>query len=284
MANNLPAEKQIAVIRCLTEGLGVRATERICDVSRETVLSLLVRVGEGCAALHDGVMRDLRPTRIECDELWGYVAKKQRHVRDSDDTATVGDMWTWVALDPDSKLVASYHVGKRDRIGAHTLIADLAARLARDPTTGAPTRVQFTTDGLSSYVDAIDATFGAGADYAQVVKEYEAEPIGPGRYSPPKVSRVEKTIVSGDPNLGAATTSHVERLNLSIRMENRRHTRLTNAFSKKIENHKAATALFFAHYNLVRSHKTLRMTPAMSAGVTEHQWELGELIDAALGR
>lgn len=284
MANILSRDRQVAIIRALVEGNSIRSVARMNDTQVKTVLALLVRVGEGCAMLHDGLVRNLRSERLELDELWGYVAKKQRHLRDTDDSASVGDTWTWVGLDPDSKLVVSYHVGKRDRESCHAFVSDLASRLESDPATGTPKRVQISTDGLSAYEDAIERSFGAAVDYAQVVKAYEAEPVGEGRYSPPRVSAVEKTIIAGEPDLGAATTSHVERLNLSIRMGNRRHTRLTNAFSKKLENHKAATALFFAHYNFVRVHKSLRVTPAMEAGVTEHPWELAELIDAALGR
>jgi IS1 family transposase len=245
------------------------------------VLSLLVRVGEGCAILHDRLVRNVNATRIECDELWGFVAKKQRHITDADPEA-YGDQWTWTALDPDSKLVVSYLVGKRNGTACNTFVADLAARVAADQSTGLPKRVQISTDGLGAYVDAIERAFGGVVDYAQVVRDYEAEPIGAGWYSPPKVSAVEKTIVVGDPDLDYASISHVERLNLSIRMENRRHTRLTNAFSKKLRNHVAATALFFAHYNLVRSHRSIRMTPAMAANVTDHPWEIEGLVDAAL--
>jgi IS1 family transposase len=283
MANILSRDRQLGIIRALVEGNSVRSTCRMYDTGVKTVLALLVAVGHGCWALHNGLMRNLRIQRMECDELRGYIAKKQRHLKDSD-PAEYGDMWTWVGLDPDTKLVISYALGKRDSETCVPFIADLYSRLAVDSATGEPSRVQISTDGLSTYTDAIEQAFGANVDYVQVVKAYESEPMGPGRYSPPKVSAVEKTIIAGDPDMDYATTSHVERLNLSIRMGNRRHTRLTNAFSKKYENHAAATALFFAYYNLCRVHKSLRVTPAMQAGVTEHPWELSELIDAALGR
>jgi IS1 family transposase len=274
MANVLPRQKQVAVLNALVEGVSVRSTERMLDVSRETVLSLLVRVGEGCAALHNRMMRNLSCERIECDEIWAFVQKKQRHLKPEDDPSIVGDTWTYVAIDADSKLVPAYRVGKRDHADATAFVADLASRLTN--------RVQISTDGLGLYVVAIERAFGAEVDYARVVKSYEAEPIGPGRYSPPKVSTVEKTPISGAPDLDFASTSYVERQNLTMRMGIRRMTRLTNAFSKKLRNHQAATALHFAHYNLARRHQSLRVTPAMEAGVTSEVWSMDQLLDAAL--
>ncbi len=269
-------EKQVAILRALSEGMGIRATERLTDTSRETVLSLLVRAGEGCERLHDRLMVNLPCRLLELDEIWGYVGKHQRFCTEKDDPARVGDFWTWTALDPESKLVPSYRVGKRDGETANAFVADLAARLAG--------RVQLSSDGLVAYVDAIEKGFGGTADYAQVVKDYVAEPAGEGRYSPPRVSHVFKEAINGSPNMRFATTSHVERLNLSIRMENRRHTRLTLSYSKKLANHKAATALFFARYNLCRVHHSLRVTPAMDAGVADHVWSLEELLDSALAK
>ncbi len=276
MANILQRQKQVAVLNALVEGVSVRSTERMLDVSRETVLSLLVRVGEGCAALHDRMMRELPCQRIECDELWGYVQKKQRNLTERDDAAQVGDTWTFVAIDADTKLVPAYRVGKRDAITAQAFVADLASRMRN--------MVQISTDGLGLYVEAIEQSFGVDVDYAQVVKSFEAEPIGPGRYSPPKVSKVQKTPIIGNPDMRAASTSFVERQNLTMRMGIRRLTRLTNAFSKKLRNHRAATALHFAHYNLVRQHQTLRVTPAMAAGVTAEMWSMEQLLDAALAQ
>jgi IS1 family transposase len=276
MANILQRKKQVAVLNALVEGVSIRSTERMLDVSRETVLSLLVRVGEGCAELHDRMMRDLPCQRIECDEIWGFVQKKQRHVRPQDDAAAVGDTWTFVAIDADTKLIPAFRVGKRDAPTTHAFVADLASRMRN--------MVQISTDGLGLYVAAIERSFGVDVDYAQVVKSFEAEPIGPGRYSPPKVSKVEKTPVIGNPDMRAASTSYVERQNLTMRMGIRRMTRLTNAFSKKLRNHRAATALHFAHYNLVRRHQTLRVTPAMAAGVTDTMWSTEQLLDAALAQ
>ena len=274
MANVLPRKKQLAVLNALVEGCSVRSTSRMTDTSIETVLSLLVRVGEGCAELLDDSMRNLTSWRIECDEIWDYVGKKQRHVTEADDRASVGDTWTFVAIDPDSKLIPSYLVGKRSAENATAFIADLAARLTD--------RVQISTDGLSLYVGAIESAFGSEVDYGQVIKSYEAEAAGPGRYSPPKVTSVEKIVVTGQPDLSVLSTSIVERQNATMRQSIRRMTRLTHAFSKKLRNHKAATALHFAHYNLVRTHGSLRTTPAMAAGVSQTAWSIDDLLSGAL--
>jgi IS1 family transposase len=273
MANVLAKAKQVAVLSALVEGVSIRSTERMLDVSRETVLSLLVRVGEGCAALHDKMMRDLPCSRVECDEIWGYVAKKQRHVK-VDDSNEVGDAWTFVAIDADTKLIPSYLVGKRDAATTHAFISDLSERMRN--------KVQIDTDGLGLYVEAIEQSFGVDVDYARVVKSYEAEATAPGRYSPARVAKMEKVAIIGNPDMSAASTSYVERQNLTMRMGIRRMTRLTNAFSKKLRNHRAATALHFAHYDLVRRHQTLRTTPAMAAGVTDTMWSMEQLLDAAL--
>jgi IS1 family transposase len=275
MANNLPREKQVAVINALVEGCSIRSTERMPGVNRETIGTLLVRVGDGCADLLDEKMRDLSCTRLEIDELWAFVGKKQRHVTGEDDPSRVGDSWTFVAIDAETKLVPSFLVGKRDNASTRAFIADVASRLKN--------RVQISTDGLRSYIDAIGDTFaGTGVDYAQLHKTYEAEPSGPGRYSAPKVSSTEKTPIFGEPVAELVSTSFVERQNLTVRMGVRRYTRLANAFSKKIENHVAATALHFAHYNLVRCHQTLRVAPAMAAGVESTMWSTGSLLEAVL--
>ncbi len=275
MANHLPREKQIAVVNALVEGCSIRATERMTGVNRETIGTLLVRVGDGCSMLLDEKMRGLDCKRLEIDELWAFVGKKQRHVTKLDVGKHVGDAWTYVALDAETKLVPSFLVGKRTAACTQAFIADVASRLNN--------RVQISTDGLRSYVDAIANTFGEdGVDYAQLHKEYEAEPSGPGRYSPPKVVKTEKTPIFGQPIAEHVSTSFIERQNLTVRMGVRRYTRLTNAFSKKFENHVAATALHFAHYNFVRTHKTLRVTPAMAAGVTCTLWSTAELLEAAL--
>ena len=271
--NRLPLSRRTQVIGCLVEGNSIRSIERMTDTHRDTVMRLLVQVGDGCARLMNEQMRDLPCRRIQVDEIWAYVQKKQRHVSADDDRSRVGDVWTFVALDPDTKLIPAYRVGKRDLTTATGFLTDLSERLAN--------RVQLSSDALAAYVDATEQAFGADVDYGQAVKFYEAEPIGPGRYSPPHVVRQERKAVAGRPDAAHISTSLVERQNLTMRMSMRRFTRLTNAFSKKVENHRAAVALHFAHYNMVRLHKTLRCTPAMAAGVSDRLWSLEELVDRA---
>jgi len=274
MANVLSRDKQLAILRCLVDGCSVRATERMVEVSRETVLSLLVRVGEGCEKLLDSTKRGLECEQLELDEIWDFVQKKQRHVKKDENPANVGDTWTFIALDADTKLIPAFRVGKRDAANTNAFVSDLAGRLT--------TRPQITSDGLALYIDAIEAAFGNNVDYGQVIKSYEAEPAGAGRYSPPKVTSIEKAVVFGDPDLDSMSTSYVERQNLTMRMQIRRMTRLTNAFSKTVRNHRAATALHIAHYNFVRRHQTLRVSPAMAAGITQTLWSMDQLLTAAL--
>jgi IS1 family transposase len=274
MANALPRSKQVAVIAALTEGCSLRSTSRMTGVDRETVGTLLARVGEGCEALLDDTMVNLPCKRLELDELWAFVGKKQRHVK-QDDGADKGDTWTWLAIDAETKLVPSFLVGKRTDADARIFVADLAKRIA--------SRVQISTDGLRSYIPAIGASFGTtGVDFAQVVKSYEAELVGPARYSPPRVTGIEKTPIYGEPIEELVSTSYAERMNLSVRMMGRRYTRLTNAFSKRLEMHVASTALTLAAYNFVRTHKTLRCSPAMAAGVSKTLWSTDDLVAAAL--
>jgi IS1 family transposase len=283
MANVLPFGKQVAAIGALVEGCSIRSVERMTGVHRDTLCRLLVRVGEGCASLIDERMVNLPCECLELDELWSYVGKKQRQVREGDN-ASKGDAWVYVALDADTKLIPTYLVGKRTQANTHAFVDDLSSRLRN--------RVQLSTDGLRMYVHglrmyvhAIRDSFGpAGVDYATVVKTYEADPIGEGRYSPPRVASVEKTPIMGEPLAERVTTSHVERQNLTMRMGMRRFTRLTNAFSKKLENHCAAVALHVAHYNFVRVHRSLRVTPAMAANVERSVWSMDELVGAALER
>jgi len=210
--------------------------------------------------------------RLELDELWSFVGKKQRRVKATDDVSRVGDMWTYVAIDASSKLIPSFLVGKRDAQNTNAFVSDVAARMRN--------RVQISTDGLRMYVEAVNAAFGDNVDYAEIIKSYEADAIGLGRYSPPKVSSTEKTPIVGEPISEYVSTSYVERSNLNMRMGMRRFTRSTNAFSKKLENHMAAVALYVAHYNFVRTHRTLRVTPAVAAGVEAGGWDLDELLAA----
>lgn len=271
--NKLKREKQIAVLSALVEGNSIRSTERMTGVHRDTIMRLLARVGDGCDGLTDSLMRGLDSRRVQVDEIWGYIRKKQRHLTPEDDPERTGDIWTFVALDADTKLVPSYRVGKRTAANTRAFLDDLSSRLTN--------RVQLSSDALELYVEAAERAFGADVDYGQIVKSYEAEPSGPGRYSPPHVTATKRTPVAGDPDVAHISTSYVERNNLSMRMGIRRLTRLTNAFSKKLENFRASVALWFAYYNLVRVHRTLRVTPAMEAGVTNSVWTLGELLEAA---
>lgn len=269
--NRLPISRRAQIINCLVEGNSIHSTERMMDVHRDTVTRLLVEVGNGCATIMDQQMRDLPCRRIQVDEIWAFVQKKQRWVTPEDDRRRVGDMWTFVALDPDTKLVPTYRVGKRTAPVARAFMQDLSERLAN--------RVQLSSDGLNTYAEAVERAFGIDVDYGQAVKFYEAEPIGPGRYSPPRVTHQEVARIQGRPDRAHISTSLVERQNLTMRMAMRRFTRLTNAFSKKVENLEAAVALHFAHYNFLRLHRSLRITPAMAADVTDRLWSMEELIE-----
>ena len=271
MVNRLNLQRRTQIINCLVEGNSIRSTERMCDTHRDTVMRLAVEVGQGCERIMDEKMRGLTSKRIQVDEIWSYVGKHQRFLKPTDDRTRTGDQWTFVALDADTKLVPCFHIGKRTKQHATVFMTDLAERLTN--------RVQISSDALKSYIDAVEQAFGADVDFGQSVKFYEAEPIGPGRYSPPKVVRAVRHVVEGKPDQKHISTSLVERQNLTMRMGMRRFTRLTNAFSKKAENHRAAVGLHFAHYNFVRQHKTLRVTPAMAAGLENSMWTLEELVD-----
>lgn len=273
MANILKLEKQIGIIKCLVDGNSVRATERIVGCHRDTILRFMKRVGDGCEIILDDQLRDLDSKRIQVDEIWGFVKKKQRHLTVNDDEAQMGDMWTFVALDADSKLVPCYRIGKRDKPTADAFMQDLASRLKN--------RVQISSDALKAYTAATELAFGGDVDYGQIVKTYEVEPAGFGRYSPPKVTAISKREIVGKPDPDHISTSYVERQNLTMRMCIRRLTRLTNGFSKKLDNLKAAVALHFAYYNFVRIHRTLRVTPAMAAGVTQRLWSVEDLVATA---
>lgn len=268
--NKLKLEVQAKVIGALVEGCSIRSVERMTGIHRDTIMRTMVRIGEGCERMMDEKMRGLTCHKIQVDELWCYVGKKQRWVNETDDAQAVGDQWTFIAMDAETKLVPSYRVGKRTLAEARLFMKDLASRLDN--------RCQISSDGFRAYVDACDSAFGRNnVDFGQIVKSYEAEGIGPGRYSPPKVASVDRKAVFGNPDYFHISTSHVERLNLSVRMGMRRYTRLTNAFSKKLPNLKAAVGLHFAHYNFVRTHSSLRVTPAMEAGISNRVWTLEEI-------
>ena len=274
MANVLSKDKQIAVISSLAEGSSIRSIEHITGVHRDTIMRLGVRVGQGCAGLLDDKMRD-RPCRyLQFDEVWGFIGKKERHCT-PDDSPEVGDVWTFCAIDSDTKIVPSFKVGKRDSTTANAFVADVASRLKN--------RVQISSDALRAYVEAVEMAFGANVDFAQIVKTYTRdESRQPERqYSAPEFVIEEKKAVAGFPDMRMASTSHIERLNGTTRLHMRRLTRLTYAFSKKRENFEAAVALHFAYYNFVKRHNTLRCTPAMAAGIERDFWTVRDLVEAA---
>jgi IS1 family transposase len=276
MANVLSADKQTAIIGSLCEGSSIRSIERITGVHRDTIMRLGVRVGQGCTALLDAKMRNLPCTRLEMDEIWGFIGKKERHVRPDDDP-TFGNVWTYCAIDAETKLVPTFRVaGDRGLETTTAFVLDVADRMKN--------RLQISTDGLKAYVEAIDWAFGGNVDYGQIIKTYGTEESveAQRRYSAPKISSIEKKAIFGRPEFDLISTSYVERLNATTRLHMKRLARLTHAFSKKRENFEAAVGLHFAYYNLVKRHSTLRCTPAMAAGVEKSFWTVDELIGAAM--
>jgi IS1 family transposase len=271
MANVLNTDKQIAVIGALAEGSSIRSIERITGVHRDTIMRLGVKVGQGCAKMLDAAMRDLPCNRLEMDEIWGFVGKKDRNVREGEDG--VGSVWTFCAIDAETKLVPAFKCGNRDAATAKAFVQDVANRMAY--------RVQISTDGLHAYVAAMESAYGEFVDYGQIIKTYGHEETSDNRrYSAPKFVSSEKKVIVGNPDERLISTSYVERLNATTRLHMRRLTRLTLAFSKKRENFEAAVALHFAYYNFVKRHNTLRCTPAMAAGVTGTFWGVGDLLEA----
>ncbi len=268
--NRLPQNKQIAVVKALVEGCSIRATVRMTGVAKNTVIKLLLDLGAACEAYQVEHLVNLPCKRIQCDEIWSFVGAKAKQVAMG--AHGVGDVWTWTAIDAETKLVPSWLVGDRGADTARRFISDLAGRLS--------SRVQLTTDGHKVYLDAIERAFGDDIDYAMLVKQYgECREGGEVRYSPAVCTGAKKEAITGNPDAAHISTSYVERQNLTMRMSMRRFTRLTNAFSKKVENHAAAVALYFMHYNFCRIHQSLRVTPAMAAGVTDHVWEIAEIVD-----
>lgn len=270
--NILPLDKQIAIVSALVEGCSIRATERLVNVHRDSIMRLGVRIGQGCDDLHDTMMRGLQVPRIELDEAWSFVGKKQRRVKPGD-PADIGDQYVFLALAGSAKAIVSYRVGKRNSENTRAFLNDLRERVL-----GAP---EISSDGFVTYPDAVERAFGADCTFGTIEKHYEA-PVAveaARRYSPAAVVAVSRHEVVGQPL--HISTSYVERQNLTLRMQQRRFTRLTNAFSKKLENHVAAVALYAAHYNLCRVHEALRITPAMALGVTDHIWTIGELVQKA---
>ena len=276
--NKLPLAKRAQVLHLLVEGNSLRATARLSDVAFNTVAKLFVGAGRACLAYQDEAFHNLPCKRLQLDEIWSFVYAKEKNVaaaKEAPDDA--GDVWTWVAIDADTKLVPSWRIGDRSTETAIAFVDDLSDRLA--------SRVQITTDGHRPYLEAVEQAFGADVDYAQLVKIYGAAPEAfKGRYSPAECTGIRKTRIEGKPDAKHVSTSYVERQNLTMRMSIRRFTRLTNAFSKKLENHALSVALHYMHYNFCRIHKTLRVTPAMAAGVTDRLWSVSDiaaLVEAA---
>lgn len=277
--NRLSTERRGQVISCLVEGMSIRATVRVTGVAKNTIVRLLADLGGACSEYQDRTLRDLPCDRLQCDEIWSFVYSKAKNVPiKHEDEFGYGDVWTWTAICADSKLVPSWLVGKRDNRDCYTFLSDLRSRLR-------PGRIQLTTDGLASYLAVVEPLFGADrTDYAQLIKFYGG---GDGseerRYSPAICTGIEKRTITGDPDPAAISTSYVERQNLTMRMGMRRFTRLTNAFSKRVENHAHAVSLHFLHYNFARPHQTLTRkygrptTPAMAAGKANHVWSVWEI-------
>ena len=270
--NKLPLKKRSLILNMLCEGQSMRATARLADVSFNTVAKLLIDAGKVCAYLHDELVQGVTASRIQCDEVWSFTYAKQKNVakaKAAPDEA--GDTWTWTALDADTKLIVSSMVGGRDAEYANAFMGDVASRLAN--------RVQMTTDGHKAYLEAIEGSFGADIDYAQLIKVYGNAPeTFKGRYSPADCTGIVKRTVEGQPDEKHISTSFVERQNLTMRMHMRRFTRLTNGFSKKVENHMHMVALYTMFYNFCRIHKTLRVTPAMESGLTDRVWDMEDIL------
>lgn len=272
--NKLPNEKRAQILSVLCEGMGINAACRITGASKNTVLKLLADAGEACAKYQDKAMRNLNCKRVECDEIWSFVGMKQKNVpQEQQGQFGLGDVYTWTAIDADTKLIPCWHVGTRELESAYEFIHDLASRLSN--------RVQLTTDGHKAYITAVEDAFGADIDFAQLIKMYGnagQSKEDSRRYSPAECTGIEKRRITGNPNIKDVSTSYVERQNLTMRMHMRRFTRLTNAFSKKLENHMSAISLYFMFYNFCKIHKTLRVTPAMEAKIADHVWNISDVV------
>jgi IS1 family transposase len=272
MPKHLDINQKTTAISMLCEGNSIRGIERMTGIHRDTIMRLAVRVGEGMRKVQNELFVNLNTKHVEVDEIWGFVGAKQATVKQNNLGAGKGDVWTWVALDADSKLVPCWHVGGRKQADADLFISDLAARLVNRP--------QISSDALKAYQNAIERSFGAEVDYASIIKTFKHSELSETRrYSPPEVFSAKKEIKQGNPDWNRISTSYVEKQNHTMRMHCRRLSRLTNAFSKKRENFDAAVSLHFAYYNLVKRHGTLRVTPAMEAGVTESFWTVKDLIE-----
>ena len=272
--NRLPIERRAQILSMIAEGNSLRATARMADVSFNTVIKLLLDVGAACEEYQDRNLVNIKARRVQCDEIWSFIYAKAKNVSEEHaGELGYGDTWTWTAIEADSKLLITWAVGRRDGFTASGFIADLAARLAN--------RVQLTTDGHKVYLEAVEGAFGSEIDYAMLVKMYEGDSgknaPAQSRYSPAACTGAQQQRISGNPDPAFISTSYVERHNLTMRMSMRRFTRLTNAFSKKLDNHKAAIAFYAMWYNFARIHQTLRVTPAMEAGISDHVWTAAEI-------
>jgi IS1 family transposase len=273
--NTLAQDKKLTILNAMIEGNSIRSTERMTGVHRDTIMRLAARTGEQCRDFLDMRIRNVRAERVQADEIWTYVFKKQARLVAGADDPEFGDQYVFVGMDADTKLVISHLVGKRGASSTYYFMRDMRERVVG--------RIQLTTDGFKPYRPAVEDTFGGDVDYAQLVKVYGEVPKGAGGrgwYAAAKFMSAYSSTISGVPRPSAVSTSYVERQNLTMRMQMRRFTRLTNAFSKKLENLKASVALHFAHYSFVRVHQSLRITPAMAAGLTGHVWEMGELLES----
>lgn len=270
--NQLPLEKRIQIIQQLVEGSSLRATSRITGCSINTVTKLLVDVGQACIQFHNDTIKNLNSKRVQCDEIWSFVYAKEKNASVGQKADGAGDAWTWVGIDADTKLVISWFVGNRDADSANQFMLDVAERVKY--------RLQLTTDGHKPYLEAVTNAFGSNIDFAQLVKMYGGSggSGNEGKYSPGECTGIKKKAIDGDPDPKHISTSYVERQNLTMRMHMRRFTRLTNGFSKKIENHCYAVALHFVYYNFVKIHKTLRVAPAMEAGLIDKLWNIADIV------
>lgn len=269
--NKLPLAKRVQVLSMLCEGSSMRSISRVVDVSINTVTKLLEDAGRACAEHHEQTVRGVKAKRVQCDEIWAFCYAKEKNIVTANAAPEdAGDVWTWTAIEADTKLIISYLVGGRDAGYANEFMDDVAGPLAN--------RVQLTTDGHKTYLDAVEGAFGADIDYAMLIKLYGSTPGPAGRYSPAECTGIIKQPIQGRPEKKDVSTSYVERQNLTMRLSMRRFTRLTNAFSKKAENHTHALALYFTFYNFVRMHKTLRCTPAMAAGLTDRLWGMEDIV------
>jgi IS1 family transposase len=275
--NKLPFDKEVAVISALVEGNSIRATSRMTGVAKGTILSLLEKIGTACADFHDRAVRNVKSRRVQCDEIWQFCYAKDKNVpTEKRGQFGYGSVWTWIGVDADTKLTISYLVGTRDGASAYEFMSDLSNRLAN--------RVQLTTDGHRAYLDAVEGAFGADIDYATLTKIYGAPVESERRYSPAVCLGATAAVITGKPDQRHISTSYVERQNLTMRMSMRRFTRLTNGFSKEVDNLRHAVALYAVHYNFCRVHQTLRVTPAMEAGLATHVWEISEIAQLIAGR